>query len=217
VDPVPDPLLLRKSCSTGNWTRDFWICSQELWPLDHRGGHRRDYRYINVLLKMHHTEIFMLWALPSRGFIRTSVSKPDCPSVFRQELHPSFWWVDGNDLISVIETISSRRICHITSSPRHTKLTRSRDSVVGIATGYEMEGRGVGVRGLVWSRIFSSPRRPDWLFGPLSLLFNGYRRAFPRGWSGRAMKLSTHLQLVPMSRKCGSIHPLPHTPSWSSA
>jgi hypothetical protein len=27
----------------------------------------------------------------------------------------------------------------------------------------------------------------------------------------------THLQLVPRSRKCGSIHPLPHTPSWRSA
>jgi hypothetical protein len=36
VDPVPDPLLLRKSGSTGNrtWTS---ICSQELWPQDHRG------------------------------------------------------------------------------------------------------------------------------------------------------------------------------------
>jgi hypothetical protein len=31
VDPVPDPLLLRKSGSAGNRTRD-------LWPLDHRGG-----------------------------------------------------------------------------------------------------------------------------------------------------------------------------------
>jgi hypothetical protein len=38
VDPVPDPLLLRKSRSLGNRTRDFWICSQELWPLYHRGG-----------------------------------------------------------------------------------------------------------------------------------------------------------------------------------
>jgi hypothetical protein len=38
VDPVPDPLLLRKSGSAGNRTRDPWICSQELWPLDHRGG-----------------------------------------------------------------------------------------------------------------------------------------------------------------------------------
>jgi hypothetical protein len=30
IDPVPDPLLLRKSGSTGNRTRDFWICKQEL-------------------------------------------------------------------------------------------------------------------------------------------------------------------------------------------
>jgi hypothetical protein len=31
------------------------------------------------------------------------------------------------------------------------------------------------------------------------------------------VKLTAHLQLVPRSRKCGSIHPLPHTPSWHSA
>jgi hypothetical protein len=37
VDPVPDPLLLRKSSSAGYLTRDLWICSQKLWPLDHRG------------------------------------------------------------------------------------------------------------------------------------------------------------------------------------
>jgi hypothetical protein len=30
VDPVPDPLLLRKSGSAGNLSRDLWICSQEL-------------------------------------------------------------------------------------------------------------------------------------------------------------------------------------------
>jgi hypothetical protein len=39
VDPVPDSLLLRKFGSAGNRTLDVWICSQELWPLDHRGGH----------------------------------------------------------------------------------------------------------------------------------------------------------------------------------
>jgi hypothetical protein len=38
VDPIPDPLLLRKSGSSGNRTRDLWLCSQELWPQDHRGG-----------------------------------------------------------------------------------------------------------------------------------------------------------------------------------
>jgi hypothetical protein len=38
VDPVPDPLLLRKSGNAGNQTQDLGICSQKLWPLDHRGG-----------------------------------------------------------------------------------------------------------------------------------------------------------------------------------
>jgi hypothetical protein len=38
MDPVPDPLLLRKSGSAGNWTRNLWVSSQEVWPLDHRGG-----------------------------------------------------------------------------------------------------------------------------------------------------------------------------------
>jgi hypothetical protein len=38
VDPVPDPLLLRKSGSAGNRIRDLCICSQKLRPLDHRGG-----------------------------------------------------------------------------------------------------------------------------------------------------------------------------------
>jgi hypothetical protein len=35
VDHVPDPLLLRKSDSSGNRTRDLCICSQESWPLYH--------------------------------------------------------------------------------------------------------------------------------------------------------------------------------------
>jgi hypothetical protein len=51
--------------------------------------------------------------------------------------------------------------------------TGRRDSVVGIATGYELDDRGVGVRVPVESRIFSSPRRPDLLWGPASLLSNG--------------------------------------------
>jgi hypothetical protein len=42
----------------------------------------------------------------------------------------------------------------------------SRDSAVGIATGYGLDDRGVGVRVPVVSRIFSSSCRPDWLWGP---------------------------------------------------
>jgi hypothetical protein len=38
VDPVPDPLLLRKSGSAGYRTQDLWIRCQELWPLDHKGS-----------------------------------------------------------------------------------------------------------------------------------------------------------------------------------
>jgi hypothetical protein len=47
VEPVPDQPLLRKSDKAGNRTRDLWICSQELWPLDSRGGQRED-KYYNA-------------------------------------------------------------------------------------------------------------------------------------------------------------------------
>jgi hypothetical protein len=39
------------------------------------------------------------------------------------------------------------------------------DSAVGIATGYGLGDRGVGVRVPVEPRVFSSPRRPDRLWG----------------------------------------------------
>ena len=44
VYPVPDPLPLRKSGSAGNRTRDLYICSQKLWPLDQRGGLKETWR-----------------------------------------------------------------------------------------------------------------------------------------------------------------------------
>jgi hypothetical protein len=59
--------------------------------------------------------------------------------------------------------------------------SRSRASVVYIATGYGPDDRGVGVRVPVGSRIFSSPRRPGQFWCSLSLLSNGYRGLFPRG------------------------------------
>jgi hypothetical protein len=51
----------------------------------------------------------------------------------------------------------------------------SKDSVVGIATGYRLDDRGVGVRVPVVSRIFSSQRCADRLRGPPNLLSNRYR------------------------------------------
>jgi hypothetical protein len=38
MDPVPEILLLRKSGSAGNRSRELGICIQELSPLDHRGN-----------------------------------------------------------------------------------------------------------------------------------------------------------------------------------
>jgi hypothetical protein len=56
---------------------------------------------------------------------------------------------------------------------------RSLDSVVGIATGYGLDDRGIGVRVSVGSRIFSFPRHPDPFWGS-PLLSNGCRWFFPR-------------------------------------
>jgi hypothetical protein len=50
VDPVSDPLLLRKSGNARNRTRYLLICSQELWPLDHRGGPSLSYACVYVFL-----------------------------------------------------------------------------------------------------------------------------------------------------------------------
>ena len=51
VNPVPDPLLLRKSGSAGNRTRDLCICIQKLWPLDHRGGQNKNKNQENLALR----------------------------------------------------------------------------------------------------------------------------------------------------------------------
>ena len=60
VYPVPDPLPLRKSGSAGNRTRDLCICSQKLWPLDHRGG-LCIYIYIYIYIQADLTLIYSIF------------------------------------------------------------------------------------------------------------------------------------------------------------
>jgi hypothetical protein len=59
------------------------------------------------------------------------------------------------------------------------------------------------------ARIFSSPYRPDRPWGLINLLSNGYQGLFLVVKKGRGVKLTTHLQLEPRSRKRGYIYPLP--------
>jgi hypothetical protein len=59
---------------------------------------------------------------------------------------------------------------------QRTVIHRSRDSVVGTATGYGLDDRGVGVRVPVRSRIFCSPRG-----GSHNLLSMGTGGSFPGG------------------------------------
>jgi hypothetical protein len=82
----------------------------------------------------------------------------------------------------------------------------SRGWAVGIANGYGLDGRGVGIRLPVGTGIFSS-RRPDRFWDPPSPLSNGYRGLFPQSQSGQGVKMTIH-QLMPRSRIRGSIQPL---------
>jgi hypothetical protein len=76
------------------------------------------------------------------------------------------------------ENIFAIRISNIKSPPLYC---RRRDSAVGIEAGYRLDNRGVGARVPVGSRIFSSPRHPDRLWGPSNLLYNGYWGLFLLG------------------------------------
>jgi hypothetical protein len=82
-----------------------------------------------------------------------------------------------------------------------SKWNKSRNISVGIATDYGLDNRMIGFRIPAggW-KFFSATPRPDRLWCPRSLLYNGYKRLFHWGQRGRGVKLTTHLHLVPRSK-----------------
>jgi hypothetical protein len=62
----------------------------------------------------------------------------------------------------------------------YLKEINSRGGAVGLASGYGLDDRLVGVRVTAGSRSFASPYRPDRLWVPPSFLSNGYHERFPR-------------------------------------
>ena len=98
---------------------------------------------------------------------------------------------------------------HIPRSIKHLKITKNsywicgQGSVVGIATGYRLDGPGSNPGG---GEIFRTcPDRP---WGPPSLLYNGYQ-VFPGVKSRRGVMLTPHRLLVPWSWKDRAIPLLP--------
>jgi hypothetical protein len=88
----------------------------------------------------------------------------------------------ANAVNHTLSSLKHRHIALYTSCPflicRHTFTlflthTRGLGSSVGIATDYGLDGSGIESR---WGEIFR--KRPDWPWGPPSLLYNGYR-VFP--------------------------------------
>jgi hypothetical protein len=71
----------------------------------------------------------------------------------------------------VLRLHGNQRNILVTVTPPHSV---GRDSAVGIATCYELDGSGIESR---WRRIFRA--RPDRPWGPPSLLYNGYWVSFP--------------------------------------
>jgi hypothetical protein len=90
----------------------------------------------------------------------------------------------------------------------------SRDSSVGLATGYALDGPG-SIPGS--ARFFSSPQRLDLPWDPHSFLSNGYRGFFPREVKRQGREANHSPPFSVDVKKSGAIPPLLHMPLWHCA
>jgi hypothetical protein len=84
----------------------------------------------------------------------------------------------------------------------------------GLWAGWRANGGSNPARG---KRFFSSPFRPDQLWGPPILLSKRYRGLFSRVWSSRGVNLTTRLYLVLRFWMLVALPLLPMTYSWHCA
>jgi hypothetical protein len=72
----------------------------------------------------------------------------------------------------------------------------SRDSAIGIVTGYGLDDARSWSLGPSRGRLFSFPHHPDLFWRSTSLLTSWYEEFFLWGQSGQGMKLTTYLLWV---------------------
>jgi hypothetical protein len=82
----------------------------------------------------------------------------------------SWWLFLYQNFLTIMQTCNPWRMCLSRLYCLTSQSGGRRDSSVGIDTDCRLDDRGVGVRVSVRSRIFSSSRHPDRLWGPPNLL-----------------------------------------------
>jgi hypothetical protein len=93
----------------------------------------------------------------------------------------------------------------------------SRCSVLGTATGYGLDDRGVGIRVHVGSKISTSPYRPARLWGPPNLLSSGYGGGvLSLAVNREGSEADNSPQTIAEVKKTWVYISTPHTPSWRS-
>jgi hypothetical protein len=108
-----------------------------------------------------------------------SLSKPN---LFAVETVSSEWTSISQRFIPLKHIFRTLINCGVSTVLQRSPCNlRSWDSIIGTATGQGLDDRGFGVRVLVGSRIFSSPRRADRFWDPPNLVSNRYRELLPRG------------------------------------